>query len=88
MEYYLPSTNRLCGSDDNMRTFFGNHMYVRSNGFVLDACAGPILGGLSKASYLNTVVDASTTNEWANSFRSPYYTLRDIAYPRRIPLMK
>jgi len=69
---YLPLRQRICGCDDDGRSFFETHAYVKSGDLIFDACVGPVLGTMTHDQYLSTLIDHSTTNECVNGYFSPW----------------
>ena len=63
------NTNLVVGADDIYpnRSYFGNHAFCSFSGMVFDACAGPALGDLSVAQYLETTIDHSSSTASAHS---------------------
>ena len=62
--------NLVCSHDDYRRSLFGNHMYAMEAGLIFDACAGPFLGTVTHANYLNNAIDHSTDIESDNGYYS------------------
>ena len=60
---HVTASAKLRPVNDLDRKWFYNHRYVVASGKVFDCCAGPALGDLSQAEYLNAWVDKSTTDE-------------------------
>ncbi|MBQ4199872.1 MAG: hypothetical protein II649_08310 [Kiritimatiellae bacterium] len=59
------------GSDNSIRSAFGNHMYVFAEEKIFDACTGPEMGIKTHIDYLKMVIDSSTEDELLSSFFSP-----------------
>ena len=55
--------NLIVGADDTFpnRSLFGNHAFCSYSGMAFDACAGPALGSLSVADYLEAAIDHSSS---------------------------
>ena len=55
--------NLIVGADDIFpnRSLFGNHAFCSYSGMAFDACAGPALGSLSVADYLEAAIDHSSS---------------------------
>jgi hypothetical protein len=53
----------VVGQDDANRTYFGNHAFVRLDGYEFDACAGPHTGQETEAEYVTATIDRSTPEE-------------------------
>ena len=60
---HVIASSKLRPVDDLDRKWFYNHRYVVASGKVFDCCAGPALGDLSQADYLDAWVDKSTPDE-------------------------
>jgi hypothetical protein len=56
--YQMNGSLPLVTWNDPNRTAFGNHAFIRFNGFIFDACAGPHLGTEDPSQYVLSSIDA------------------------------
>jgi len=56
--FQMNGSQPLVAWDDHSRTAFGNHAFIRFNGLIFDACAGPHLGTEDPSQYVLSSIDA------------------------------